>query len=295
MHTPVLLKEVVDYFAPLPGQFFVDATFGAGGHTEEILKRTAPSGRVLGIEIEKQILDSKSVQEKREKYGERLILENDSYINLKDILLKHNVYQIHGILFDLGMSSWHIDQSGKGFSFQKQEPLDMRFGDSKTIESAAVILNSWSETDITDLLRTWGEERFALRIARNIVQTRKEKPITKTHELSHLVAEAIPRRFQGRRHPATKTFQALRIVVNSELGNIARVLPDATRVLKRGGRIIVISFHSLEDRIIKNYFRNETHQGTLHIITKRPLTPTDKEIKTNPRARSAKLRVAEKR
>jgi 16S rRNA (cytosine1402-N4)-methyltransferase len=301
MHLPVLKEEVIKYLDPKPNENFIDATLGLGGHTKEILKRNGPEGKVLGIEIDQKILKCLRPDLKRELEKGRLILVNDSYVNLKKIVEKYNFKPVKGILFDLGISSWHLEESGRGFTFQRNEPLIMRYelgirnyelGGSDNL-TAERIINEWPEKEIEKILREYGQERFAKRIAKEIVETRKKAPIKTTFQLVEIIKKAIPKRYQRQRiHPATRTFQALRIAVNDELENLKKVLPQTLEVLEKGGKIVIISFHSLEDRIIKNFFKEEKQKGRLKIITKKPIRPHIQEIQKNPRSRSAKLRVA---
>jgi 16S rRNA (cytosine1402-N4)-methyltransferase len=298
MHLPVLKEEVIKYLDPKPNENFIDATFGLGGHTKEILKRNVPEGKVLAIEIDPELLKCLTPDIKHQK---RLILVNDSYVNLKEIVKKYSFKPVNGILFDLGLSSWHLEKSGRGFSFQRPEPLDMRYFSlllrsskekGKRVMSAAEILNKFPKKEIERILREYGEEKFAKRIAEKIIEERKIKPIKTTFQLVEIVKKAIPKRYQKQRvHPATRTFQALRIAVNDELENLKKALPQALEILEKGGKIVTISFHSLEDRICKNFFKENSKKGRLEIITKKPIRPNTQEIQKNPRARSAKLRA----
>ncbi len=265
-HIPVLQKEVLEYLDPKPNENFIDATIGLGGHTRAILEKNKPNGKVLGIE-----LDSALYKKLKETQIDRLILKNDSYANLKQIVEEHNFRPVQGILFDLGMSSWHLEESGRGFSFQRNEPLDMRFNPEINPLTAQEIVNHWPEKEIEKILKEYGEERFTRRIARKIIETRKREPIKTTLQLVEIL---------GGRHFARRTFQALRIAVNDELENLKKALPQALEVLEREGKIVVISFHSLEDRIVKNFLKGKV------------IRPTIEEIQKNPRARSAKLRIA---
>lgn len=288
MHIPVLLNEVFEYLNPQPGENFVDCTFGFGGHTTAILEKNQPNGRVLAIEIDADVYklsDGKS---------ERLLLVNDSYKNIKEIVEEQNFGPVDGVLMDLGFSSWHIDQSGRGFSFQKDEPLIMSYTHNQQL-TAEEIVNNWKENDIIKILREYGEERFAGRIAREIVEQRRKGIIKTTFQLVEIIKKAIPRKFQfGAIHPATRTFQALRIAVNDELENLKQGLAGAFEVLENNGRLAMISFQSLEDKIVKNYFRDLKMQGMAEILTKKPIVPSPDEIMINPRARSAKLRAIKK-
>ncbi len=287
MHLPVLQKEVLKYLDPKPDENFIDATFGEGGHSLAILERNAPKGKVLGIE-----LDPILYQKLKERKVERLVLVNDSYANLKEIVREYNFGPIQGILFDLGMSSWHLEESGRGFSFQKDEALDMRYHPQQNPLTAQEILNRWKEKEIERILREYGEERFSRRITREIVRERQKALIKTTSRLVEIVRKAIPGKYQRQKiHSSTRTFQALRTAVNDELANLEKALPQALEVLGKNGRIVVISFHSLEDRIVKNFFRENAKKGLLQILTKKPIVPTAEELQENPRARSAKLRA----
>jgi len=282
MHIPVLKKEVLQYLNPKPNENFIDCTISEGGHTYSILEKTKPNGKVLGIELDKDIFDKLSLLQ-----IDRLVLTNDSYVNLKEIVKKSKFTSINGILFDLGMSSWHLEESGRGFTFLKDEPLDMRYNLESDL-TAEEIVNNYSQEKIEKILKEYGEERFAKRIAKRIIQTRFKK-IKSTFQLVEIIKRAVP----GKRtkiHPATRTFQALRIAVNDELNNLEKVLFRAVEVLEKGGRIVIISFHSLEDRIVKNFFKD----SSLKVLTKKPVIPSEEEIKINRRSRSAKLRAATK-
>jgi 16S rRNA (cytosine1402-N4)-methyltransferase len=292
VHLPVLQKEVLEYLNPRANENFVDGTAGEGGHSLAILERNIPEGKVLGIEWDPEFY--KKLKEKCLTWNikQRLVLVNDSFTNLKEIVKKAKTRPISGILFDLGFSSWHLEESGRGFSFLRSEPLDMRYNPENPL-TAEKILNFWSKQDIEKILKEYGKERYAPIIAETIVERRKIKPIKKTFQLVEIIKSAVPRRYwQGRIHFATRTFQALRIAVNDELNNIERVLPQTLEILKKGGRLVIISFHSLEDRIVKNFLRNGAKEGLLKILTKKPIRPSPNEIQINPRSRSAKLRAA---
>ncbi len=289
VHKPVLKKEVIEYLEPQANENFIDATVDGGGHTFEIIEKTKPNGKLLGIEWDKEIFNKLKLKIKERNLERRIILANDNFKNLKEIVKKKNFKEVSGILFDLGFSSWHIEKSKKGFSFLKDEFLDMRYGNGNL--RAMDILNKWQEKDIERILREYGGERFSRKIARAIIEERKKEPILKTSKLVEIIKKVLPYK-KGRIHPATRTFQALRIAVNQELENLKEVLSQVIEILKPGGKIVVISFHSLEDRIVKNFFKEEKQKGRIEILTKKPLVPTRKEIFLNPRARSAKLRVA---
>lgn len=283
-HIPVLQKEVIQYLDPKPNENFVDATFGQGGHATLILEKNRPKGKVLGIELDPEMLE-------RFKFQDRLILVNDSYSNLKEIIKKYNFGPINGILFDLGISSWHLEESKRGFSFQRQEPLDMRFNPKSRLQ-AKDIVNTWPEKEIEQILREYGEERFSRKIAKEIIETRKKNPIKSTFQLVEIIKKSTPSWYQRKRiYFATKTFQALRIAVNDELETIRQGLEQALDVLEKEGRLVVICFHSLEDRIVKNFLKEKAKQGLIKIQTKKPIKPCFEEIKTNKRSRSAKLRA----
>ncbi len=287
MHQPVLLKEVLYYLNPLPGGNFIDCTVGFGGHALPILKQVVPDGKVLGIELDEKVLEI--LREK--KMAKKLILIQGNFADLKKLVKKNNFQPVNGILFDLGMSSWQIEKSGRGFSFQKDEPLIMRYGPQGL--AAEEIVNQWSEKELIKILKEYGQERYARRIVQGIIQARRIKPIKTTSQLVKIIHQTVPIKYrQGRLHFASRTFQAFRIVVNSELNNLEKALPQALEVLESGGRLVVISFHSLEDRIVKNFFRQATKENQLNILTKKPIRPTQEEIRLNPRSRSARLRAA---
>jgi 16S rRNA (cytosine1402-N4)-methyltransferase len=280
MHIPVLLKEITENVKP--NENYIDCTLNGGGHTKEILKRNGPDGKVLGIEIDKEIFDKIEKQE-------RLIAVNDSYINLKKIVEENKFENIKGVLFDIGMSSYHVDSAKRGFSFQKDEPLIMSYTSEYSAEG---LLNEWKEEDIERILEEYGEEKFAKKIAKKIVERRKGEKIRSTLQLVDIIKEATPGWYHhGKTHFATRTFQALRIAVNDELNNFRSTLPQALEVLDKGGRLMAISFHSLEDRIIKEFLKEKEKSGEIKIITEKPIVPGEEEIKANPRSRSSKLRI----
>jgi len=306
MHIPVLQNEVLEYLAPKPNDNFIDCTLNGGGHTKAILEKTAPKGKVLGIDADPEIIRNLKLEIRN--LEKRIIPVCDNFANLKEIIKQTKFGQVSGILFDLGMSSWQLEESGRGFSYRasggsegkdetkgfialrKKEPLDMRYS-ILTPLTAEKILNYWSVAEIEKVLREYGEERFSSRIAQRILEERKVRPISNTSQLVEIIRQAVPPKFQHQKiHLATRTFQALRIQVNDELNNLKNALPQAAEALSKGGRLAVISFHSLEDRIVKNFFKSQE----LKILTKKPITPGFKEIKINSRARSAKLRAAEK-
>lgn len=281
-HRSVLLKESIDYLNVRPNELYVDATLGGGGHTKEILNN---GGRVIGIDVDLDAID----HIRDSLRSDHLIVEQDNFRNIDKILSKHGVTEISGIIFDLGVSSKQLDTAGRGFSFSKSGPLDMRMGGDLKV-TAADLVNGLTETELYELFFRSGEERYARRIARVIVRSRQNEKIEKTDQLAKIIEASIGRS-ASKIHPATKVFMALRMAVNSELDNLKESLEKATNFLKIEGRLVVISFHSLEDRIVKNFVRNTSE---LVQINKKPIIPTEEEIKENPRSRSAKLRVAEK-
>jgi len=318
VHLPVLQKEVIRYLDPKPGENFIDCTIGEGGHARAILKRILPNGKLLGVDRTPELIERLELRIKNKELSDRLILVCDNFVNLEKIVEKYKFGPVHGILFDLGISSWHLEESGRGFSFLRDEPLVMRFGsslaenskfqipnskqiqnsnyqNSKHVLTAEEIINTWTENDIAKILKEYGEERFARKIATEIVKARKLKPIKTTFQLVEIIKKATPRWYHRRKlHPATKTFQALRIAVNDEVNSLKIALPAAFNVLTFQGRLAVISFHSLEDRIVKNFFREKAKEKKAVLLTKKPITPESSEIVQNPKARSAKLRVLKK-
>lgn len=289
-HVPVLPKEVLLALDPKSGEPFIDATIGGGGHAASILNQTAPNGKLLGIDLSAEAIER--LQKEFAAYGDRVVLVQGNFREIDSIVTKTGFSKSKGILMDLGFSSDELANPKLGLSFQVEGPLDMRFGSQEL--TAAEIVNSWPEDELVRIIQMYGEERYARPIARAIVKARKQKRILTTLQLVSVVAGAVPRGYErGRINPATRTFQALRIATNDELGNLEAVLPQAVGILPTGGRLAVISFHSLEDRIVKRFFREEAGR-TLRILTKRPIQAGEEEIRRNPRARSAKLRVAEK-
>ncbi|TSC53294.1 MAG: hypothetical protein LiPW39_353 [Parcubacteria group bacterium LiPW_39] len=293
-HIAVLEDEVIKYLNPRPGENFIDGTGGGGGHTLAILKNIGKEGRVLGIDLDEKALERTEQKIKTEEASllPNLILVNDNFANLEKIVRQNNFGPVSGILADLGMSSDQLEESGRGFSFLKDELLDMRFSEKQNLR-AVEIINQWPQSELGKILKEYGEERFAGKISQEIINRRKIKPIITTLELVSVIAQAISGKWQhGRIHFATRTFQALRIAVNDELENLQKFLPQAVKILKAGGRLVIISFHSLEDRIVKNFFRDQFKKGNIKILTKKPIRPTNQEILQNPRSRSAKLRAA---
>ncbi|MDQ7028336.1 MAG: 16S rRNA (cytosine(1402)-N(4))-methyltransferase RsmH [Ardenticatenia bacterium] len=304
MHIPVLCEEVVAHLEPRAGGRYIDATVGGGGHAEAILERSAPNGQLLGIDRDPAAL--KVASERLAPFGSRVTLVHGSFRELGRLARTHTFTGVDGILLDLGYSSLQLEDARRGFSFHADAPLDMRFDPADSM-TAADLVNGLSEDELAYLIAEYGEERFARRIARAIV---RHRPIRTARELGELIERTVGRRRRTRRHPATRTFQALRIAVNDELGALEAALPQAVALLRPGGRLAVISFHSLEDRLVKHFFRREAadclcpphvltcqcgHRAQLRVITRKPVTPSAEEVRRNPRARSAKLRVAERR
>ncbi|MBU4142955.1 16S rRNA (cytosine(1402)-N(4))-methyltransferase RsmH [Patescibacteria group bacterium] len=296
MHIPVLRQEVLDALAPEADQNFIDGTGGAAGHTLAILEKNAPAGQVLFFDWDSEAIAraKEIIAAKDANLPKRVIFVNNSYANISEVVKSENFGPVQGILLDLGLSSDQLSASGRGFSFQKDEALDMRYSLDQEL-TAREIINLWEEREIARILKAYGEEPFARKIAGEIIKNRKVKSILKTAELVKIIASAIPPKFQhGRLHFATRVFQALRLAVNDELGNLQRFLPQAMDILTQGGRLAIISFHSLEDRIVKNYFRDLARKGQAELLTKKPIMAGEGEISQNSRSRSAKLRAIKK-
>jgi len=300
-HTPVLLSESLRTLSVQPGGRYIDCTLGGGGHAVSILDHSSPGGQLLGIDADPNAIEAS--QERLQKYKESVLLVNDNFVNLQAICHKYDFSPVHGILFDLGLSSLQLNGNSRGFSFQHDAPLDMRFNPKQKV-TAADIINTTSEARLAYLIKTYGEENNCYRIAKSIV---KERPIETTRQLARLIEKAATRR--GKIHPATKTFQALRIVVNHELEYLETSLKQAVDILGFGGRLVVITYHSLEDRIVKQFMQKESrgcicppqtpicvchHTPRLKLINRKVITPSTMEVNLNPRSRSAKLRAAER-
>ncbi len=301
-HEPVLVEEVVQGLAVQPGGRYVDGTVGGGGHAVAILDHVSPGGRLLGIDADPQAIAI--ARERLSGYGDDVLLVNDNFVNLRAVCDDYGFTPVHGILLDLGLSSYQLDSDARGFSFQRDAALDMRFSPYQET-TADTIVNDLPEADLANLIWKYGEERQSRRIARRIVL---DRPIRTTLELAHTIELAVGGR-HGRIHPATKTFQALRIAVNRELEHLERALEESLDLLGVNGRLVVISYHSLEDRIVKQFMRREStdclcppetpvcicgHAATLRLVNRKVVTPSDDEVKRNPRSRSARLRVAER-
>ena len=301
-HEPVLYHEVLNALKPVSGRDYLDGTLGAGGHAEGILKASAPQGKLLGLDLDPQALAI--ARQRLFSFEDRIVIRQASYRLAPEILVEIGWQKVHGILLDLGVSSMQIDQPERGFSFMQDGPLDMRFNQEMRL-SAADLVNDLSEEDLANLIYEFGDERYSRRIAHEIVEAR---PIETTRALAEVIKKAVPG-YSGHIHPATRTFQALRIATNQELETISASLPGLVNSLLPGGRIVVISFHSLEDRIVKRFFRKESkdcicppeqpictcdHVASLKVLTKKPVRASKKEVQDNPRASSARLRIAEK-
>ncbi len=344
IHKSVLLKEVIKNLNLKPGMTAVDGTLGAGGHSLAIIKEILPGGKLISIDWDRQAIKNFQKILARESYDipkrtfpasikSNISDEHDSpfafvslfsgdeivgywcgvsenYANLDKILESLKINKVDAILADLGLSSDQIEDPKRGFSFLQNGPLDMRYSLEIEKKTAADVVNNYSEKDLTQIFWKYGEEKYARRIAKEIIRVRKIKRIRETRELVEIIANVVPEKYKRKRlHFATKTFQALRIEVNQELKNLEVFLEKAVKILTKGGRLVIISFHSLEDRIVKNYFLKESrdcicpskfprcacgHKKTVKLITKKPIQPSEKEIRDNPRARSAKMRVVEK-
>ncbi len=295
MHTTVLLKESIDMLELQKGDVIVDGTLGAGGHSEEICSRFGAGVRIFAFD-----LDSDAIERARTRLSDKdcdISYHQENFKNLDNVLSEEKVSGVDGILLDLGFSSDQLESSGRGISFKNNEPLRMTLKKeiSETEFDASDIVNGWDEEDIANIIYGYGEERFARRIAREIVEARERAPIKTTKDLVDIVMNAVPSFYKrGRIHPATKTFQALRIAVNDELENLRTALSKGFEALAFEGRFAVISFHSLEDRIVKNFFRDKARDKEAILITKKPVIPSEEEMRENPRSRSAKLRVIQK-
>jgi 16S rRNA (cytosine1402-N4)-methyltransferase len=307
IHRSVMADEVVNYLITRPEGIYVDATLGMGGHTKSILERTNSKSLVIGLDVDEEAISIS--REMLSKYNGHVIYRNSNFSDIDKVLDSLDIREVDGIVADLGMSSYQIESSERGFSFMREEPLDMRM-DPRLRFTAYDLVNEMTMDEISRVLKMYGEEKWSRRIAKRIVETRKDSPINTSAELARVVSLAIPKKFHPAKiHPATKTFQALRIAVNNELENIREFIEKAVYRLRVGGRLVVISFHSLEDRLVKTYFQRLSSpcicppgmpecgcgkKRVLNILTRSPIIPGDEEISSNLRARSAKLRVGER-
>lgn len=321
-HTPVMLKEVLKFLNPGPGQNFIDCTLGGGGYTFAIAEKIVPSGKILSIDLDNSAIANAAGIIKQNKY-QNIILVHENFKNLSNIVKNYwpvrQAFGFDGIVFDLGLSSAQLKDRNRGFSFQLDAPLDMAFDHTRkntnkeridTNLSTEEIINKWPEDKLERILQEYGEERHAQRISTALANARQEKEIKTTGQLVEIIAQAVPEAYKHKKiHFATRTFQALRIATNQELENLKIVLPQAVDLLKAGGKLTIVSYHSLEDRIIKQYVKQESrdclcppsapvcacsHKASLKIITRKVIKPSEEEVAKNPRARSARLRVAEK-
>lgn len=292
LHKPVMLKEALDYLKVSPGKVIVDATVGTAGHALHIIRDIQPQGALIGIDQDE---DSLSIARQRlSDFRDSVTLVHANFKDLDTVLKGLNIKKVDGILFDLGISSFQLENPERGFSFQQEGPLDMRL-DRSTYISAYDLLNNLNEDEISAILFRFGEERWHNRIAHRLIEERQRHPISTTSELAGIVMKSMPARYRYHRiHPATRTFQAVRIAVNRELESLELAIGKTFDLLNKNGRLCVISFHSLEDRIVKLSFKKAAAEGKINIITPKPLASSQEEQKTNPSCRSAKLRVAER-
>jgi len=310
IHKPVFVKEVINYLNLKKGDVIFDGTLGGAGHTIEIIKAIAPTGKIIGVDLDSQAISTAARILAKKKLLDNVYLINDNFVNIAGILKKLKIKKVNGFLFDLGLSSMQIDRSGKGFSYIRDEKLDMRYGNNGEVNAYSII-NEYSEERLKEIFYKFGEEKWSARIVRSILKQRQIKNIETTGELSVIISKAIPGRLSYKRkgHPAKRIFQALRIEVNDELENISKSLDQSIDFLEKKGRIIVISYHSLEDRIVKKKFEKFSGKCVCppgfpicrcgaekrgNILTKKAVRPSVAEIEDNPRSKSAKLRVFEK-
>lgn len=305
-HLPVMVREVVKYLECMTGRTYLDCTLGGGGHALEILRASAPDGRVIGMDRDDEAIKAAAVL--LAPYADRVKIIRENFKNLREVLSGIGVAKVDGVVMDLGVSSYQLDTPERGFSFRMEARLDMRM-DRTDGCSAYDLVNGLGEAELEEIFRKYGEERFSARVARAVVRARQTRPVETTGELVSIILDAIPKKFHGRKtHPATKIFQALRIAVNDEMGSIRDGLKGAVESLSTGGRLVVISFHSLEDRLVKETMRGLStgcicppriprcicgRTPSARLVTRRVVTPSPDEIKRNPRARSAKLRAIE--
>ena len=289
IHTPVLLDEVLQYLDPQPGQTIVDCTLNGGGHAAAIAARGA---KVLGIEWDPVI--ARQFATNHPELADSVTVVNDSYVQVEQICAQYHVVP-DGALFDLGLSSLHYEASGRGFSFLRDEPLDMRFNPQTESMTAGRMVNEYDQEELEQILTQYGEEQFAGQISAAIILARRTAPLRTTFELVQVIESAVPGWYRHQKlHPATKTFQALRVAVNHELDNVQQGVSAAIRVLKPGGRLLVISFQGMEDKLVRELFKDAVKAGTIRWVTRKTIRPTWAQIKANPRSRSAKLKIIEK-
>lgn len=308
-----MLKEVLEYLDPKQGENFIDCTLGGAGYTIAIANKVGENGSVLGIDLDEMAIKNaiRQMAEKKSKLNNIILVKNSfrNLLKIKQSALGGKNIKIHGIVFDLGLSSAQLDDRSRGFSFKEDAPLNMAFGDIENGITTEEIVNNYSKEDLEKIIKEYGEERFAKKITGAIINARKSAPIKTAKQLAEIIKSAVPKRFQGKIHPATKTFQALRIAANDELESLKEALSQALDIIEKNGRIVVVSYHSLEDRIVKHFFRQESrgcicppsfpacrcrHKARLKILTPRVIRPAKEEVADNPRARSAKLRAIQK-
>ncbi|HQK84351.1 MAG TPA: 16S rRNA (cytosine(1402)-N(4))-methyltransferase RsmH [Atribacter sp.] len=286
-HQPVMVVEVIQYLVTDPNGVYVDATVGGGGHAKAILEKVAQQGVLVGIDRDREAIDA--ARQVLAVFGSRVKLVQGSFSTIAEILHQEKIETIHGVLFDLGVSSRQLDAPERGFSFSQDGPLDMRMDQSQKMDACQVV-NTYSEKELADIFFYYGEERKSRKIAHSIVVARQRKPIATTGELEKIIWKCNPGR-RGGIHPATRVFMALRIYINHELDELPKALESVVQFMNEGARLVVLSYHSLEDRIVKNFFRNSQQ---LEVINRKPMIPSRQEIQSNPRARSARMRVAQK-
>jgi 16S rRNA (cytosine1402-N4)-methyltransferase len=294
-HISVLLNETIDGLNIKSGSIVVDGTLGGGGHTLEMIKRWGNKIKIIGLDLDKDAIDRTKIL--TDDLDCDIVFRNSGFQDIDKALEGLNIPHVDGILLDLGISSFQLEESNRGFTFQKDEPLYMTMKKEPTIEdlTAHDIVNTWGEETLADIIYGFGEERYSRKIAKAIVLARKDKEIKTTFDLVEIIEKVVGKNYKGKKiHPATKTFQALRIATNSEFTNIENVIEKGFKKLSNGGRFSIITFHSLEDRIVKHLFSNLQKEGLAKVINKKPIIPSDEEIKLNPRSRSAKLRLLEK-
>jgi len=292
LHRSVMLGQVIEYLAPKPGDVMVDCTIGLGGHAKAILDQIGSTGRLIGIDQDQRSIEI--VRDTLGQYAQQCDFIHSDFRDMDEILVGLNVETVDGILLDLGISSFQLDDPQRGFTFKEEGPLDMRM-DQRSQITAFDLINSLSEHELSAIIHDYGQDRWHRRIARNLIFHRAKKPIETTEELAQIVLKAIPRSKKRQKiHPATRTFQAFRIAVNRELESLELILDKCVGHLNKGGRLTVIAFHSLEDRIVKQKFKGWGKEGLVQVLVKKPLRPDETEIKSNPRSRSARLRVIER-
>lgn len=287
LHLPVMLREAVELLGLRPGKTYIDATVGLGGHAEEILRHIGPRGRLLGLDRDPEALE----RAKKRLSDERAILVKARFSEMKEVARENGIEKVDGVLFDFGVSMLQLKGEGRGFSFLSDEPLDMRMDPAEPL-TAEKLVNECPEGELENIIRDYGEERRARRVARAITTHRRKGRIRTCSELAEIVARALGGR-RGKTHPATRTFQALRIAVNDEIGEIRRGLEASLGMMQPGGRLVAISYHSLEDRAVKQFMKESKDEGLMNILTKKPLRPLSEEVIANPSARSARLRAGE--